>query len=39
VSDQQDPRRPQDSNLSIAIAGVVSIVATIAVLYMSGVFN
>jgi len=39
VSEQQDPRRPQDSNLSIAIAGVVAVAATIAVLYISGMFN
>lgn len=39
VSEQQDPRKQQDSNLAVAIAGVVAIGATIAVLYISGMFN
>jgi hypothetical protein len=39
VSEQQDPRKQQDSSLAVAIAGVVAIGATIAVLYISGMFN
>jgi hypothetical protein len=39
VSQQQDPRRPSDSNLSVAIAGAVAIIATAAILYISGMFN
>lgn len=39
VSEQHDPRRPQDSNLAVAIAGVVAIGATVAILYISGMFN
>jgi hypothetical protein len=39
VSEQQDPRKQQDSNLAVTIAGVVTIAATIAVLYISGMFN
>jgi hypothetical protein len=39
VSQQQDPRRSSDSNLSVAIAGAVAIIATAAVLYISGMFN
>jgi hypothetical protein len=39
VSQQQDPRKHQDSNLAIAIAGVVAVLATVAILYISGMFN
>jgi hypothetical protein len=39
VSEQPQPRTPQDSNLSIAIAGVVAVLATIGVLYISGMFG
>jgi hypothetical protein len=39
VSEQQDPRRASDSNLSVAIAGAVAILATVGVLYISGMFN
>jgi hypothetical protein len=39
VSEQQDPRQQQDSNLAVAIAGVVAVIATAAILYISGMFN
>jgi len=39
VSEQPQPRTPQDSNLSIAIAGVVAVLATIGILYISGMFG
>jgi hypothetical protein len=39
VSEQQDPRKPQDNNLAVAIAGVVAVIATAAILYISGMFN
>jgi len=39
MSEQPQPRTPQDSNLSIAIAGVVAVLATIAILYISGMFG
>jgi hypothetical protein len=37
VSEPQDPRKQQDSNL--AIAGVVAVIATAAIHYISGMFN
>lgn len=37
VSEPQDPRKQHDSNL--AIAGVVAVIATAAILYISGMFN
>jgi hypothetical protein len=39
VSEQQDPRQQQDSNVTVAIAGVVAVIATAAILYISGMFN
>lgn len=39
VSEPPDPRKQQDSNLAIAIAGVVAVIAIAAILYISGVFN
>jgi hypothetical protein len=37
VSEPQDPRKQQDSNL--ASAGAVADIATAAILYISGMFN
>jgi hypothetical protein len=39
LSEQHDPRAPQDSNLAITIAGVLAVLATLGVLYISGMFN
>jgi hypothetical protein len=39
LSEQHDPRAPQDSNLAITIAGVLTVLATLGVLYISGMFN
>lgn len=36
MSEYHDPRRPQESNLTVAVAGVIAVIATIAVLYISG---
>jgi hypothetical protein len=39
LSQQHDPREPQDSNLAIAIAGLLAALATIGILYISGMFR
>jgi hypothetical protein len=39
LSQQHDPREPQDSNLAIAIAGLLTALATIGILYISGMFR
>jgi hypothetical protein len=39
LSEQHDPRQPQDSNVAIAIAGVLAVLATIGILYLSGMFR
>jgi hypothetical protein len=39
LSQQHDPRRPQESNLAVAMAGLIAALATLGVLYISGMFN
>jgi hypothetical protein len=39
LSEQHDPPRPQDSNLAITLAGLLSALATLGILYISGMFN
>jgi hypothetical protein len=39
LSEQHDPRSHQDSNLAITIAGLLSALATLGILYISGMFN
>jgi len=36
MTEQDDPRRPQDSNLAIIVAGLLAVIATVAVLHISG---
>jgi hypothetical protein len=35
MSEHYDPRGPQESNLTVAVAGVIAVIATIAILYIS----
>jgi hypothetical protein len=36
MSEHYDPRRPQDSNVAITVGGLIAVIATIAILYISG---
>jgi hypothetical protein len=39
MSDQQDPRGPHDSTFSMVVGGLITVIATIAVLYISGTIH
>jgi hypothetical protein len=39
MSDHQDPRGSHDSTLAVAIGGLITVLATIAVLYISGTIH